>query len=680
MVANAVTQVDSLSTPLAYALAYAKLGWKILPIEPATKRPHRLAARGVHSATGDAAEISEIWRQAPDAGIAVSCLESGLVVLDIDPRNGGLLTLERLESTYGPITSDVQAITPGGGLHLFFSATGLVGRLPGTLGPGIDVKARGYVCVEPSLHPTGRQYVWEASCNPLESARPSPLPALFNDYVAPHAGPAPDSVHAPVSVNEQTWTDIYSALRNIPSDDRDTWLRVGMALHSTGDTERAYAIWGEWSQRSPKYDPRDQMRVWRSFRARGLDGITYRTIFAMSKPTRLPDGRPDDGHAEPTPPAPVLVPIDLAGLSLRTAEPPRFIVPGWLPARAVTLFSSHGSAGKSQIAIVLGVCLSAGIPWMGIPVERRRVLFYSCEDDRAALEFRLQQACAALDVDMRQLAGWLHLIDATEADNIMYTDDRDPSKRLTATYGAVAQYVQQHRIEFAIIDNASDVYAANEIARASVKDFISKLKRISTINDGSVLLLGHASKEATKSPSPGQMYSGSTAWHNSVRSRWELTVEKRKDDPQEDGLHEEDDAGPPPDAGRILTCVKSNYGSEGHSHVWRWNYNHLILMPDTPRSPLEESIIRRANDAAVLRAVAWCNEEKIRVTTNRKGSTNFTTALRQSPVRLAGVPIADALGRLVADGLIEKVPYRKSNRDQGLHYLVTKAGLEVLKK
>ena len=62
------------------------------------------------------------------------------------------------------------------------------------------------------------------------------------------------------------WARIKEALAFIPADDRDDWLRVGMALHAEGrGGDEAEAVWREWSRESDKFDARDQARVWRSF-------------------------------------------------------------------------------------------------------------------------------------------------------------------------------------------------------------------------------------------------------------------------------------------------------------------------------------------------------------------------------------------------------------------------------
>jgi hypothetical protein len=69
------------------ALHYASLGWYVLPVD---KHKKPIASLGLHSATNNAKTIEAIWGEYPDAGVAIACEKSGLVVVDVDPRNGGV--------------------------------------------------------------------------------------------------------------------------------------------------------------------------------------------------------------------------------------------------------------------------------------------------------------------------------------------------------------------------------------------------------------------------------------------------------------------------------------------------------------------------------------------------------------------------------------------------------------
>jgi hypothetical protein len=291
---------------LVAALSYAELGWHILPAwwvdtDPDTgalqcacanleckspgKHPiGKIAPLGQNSATTDETTIRSWWNQYPDANIAVYLEPSELCAVDIDPRNGGIQTIEDIEATYGPLVSDLTQFTGGGGEHRVFHLPRNI-ALPGKLGTGVDIKANGYIMVEPSNHISGSRYSWEASSDPRNGVIASPMPDWMRDLSVTKSFSVPETseMNRPIRISEETKLELLQAVAVIPADDRDTWHRVGMALHSTGDFDWGFRIWSDWSVQSAKYDPVDQIRVWRSFKARGLDGITYRSIFGMAK-------------------------------------------------------------------------------------------------------------------------------------------------------------------------------------------------------------------------------------------------------------------------------------------------------------------------------------------------------------------------------------------------------------
>lgn len=69
---------------------------------------------------------------------------------------------------------------------------------------------------------------------------------------------------------------ISEALSCIPADDRDMWIRMGMAVKSEmGDD--GYSLWDEWSQSAANYDAKDAKAQWRSFSFKS-GGITIGTL------------------------------------------------------------------------------------------------------------------------------------------------------------------------------------------------------------------------------------------------------------------------------------------------------------------------------------------------------------------------------------------------------------------
>ena len=138
---------------------------------------HPLTTHGVKDATDDEAMIQRWWREYPKANVGVASGKvSDLIVLDVDPRHGGLESLRQFEDENGPLP-DVPAVrTGGGGFHFYFKYLPGLGNRVGLL-PGIDVKSDGGFVVYPgSIHKSGRRYRWLYGRTPRKVST-APFPA-----------------------------------------------------------------------------------------------------------------------------------------------------------------------------------------------------------------------------------------------------------------------------------------------------------------------------------------------------------------------------------------------------------------------------------------------------------------------------------------------------------------------
>ncbi len=133
---------------LEHALSYSALGWYVLPLRERGKEPFsKLAPQGFKSATTDPDKITEWWDAYPNLNVGIACAMSGLVVYDVDERNGG--TMDGLATTL--------TIRTGDGFHLYYEAQDGI-HYPGKLRQGVDIKFNGYVVAPPSIHPSGQIY------------------------------------------------------------------------------------------------------------------------------------------------------------------------------------------------------------------------------------------------------------------------------------------------------------------------------------------------------------------------------------------------------------------------------------------------------------------------------------------------------------------------------------------
>ena len=161
--------------PLDAALAYADRGWLVFPChspialgcscrraECSSPGKHPRVAGGLKAASHNTDAILRWWNRWPHANVGVRTgAESGLVVIDVDPRHGGLQSLELLLARHRPARGPVVR-TGSGGMHLFFRHPGEpVRNTAGALGGGLDVRGDGgYVVAPPSRHATGHLYRW----------------------------------------------------------------------------------------------------------------------------------------------------------------------------------------------------------------------------------------------------------------------------------------------------------------------------------------------------------------------------------------------------------------------------------------------------------------------------------------------------------------------------------------
>jgi putative DNA primase/helicase len=88
---------------------------------------------------------------------------------------------------------------------------------------------------------------------------------------------------------------IRDALGFIPASDRDTWLRMGMAVKSELD-DAGFDLWDAWSEQGETYQAADARDVWKSIKASGK--ITIASLFHEA----IRHGWQDDGTYQKPPP------------------------------------------------------------------------------------------------------------------------------------------------------------------------------------------------------------------------------------------------------------------------------------------------------------------------------------------------------------------------------------------
>ena len=345
------------------------------------------------------------------------------------------------------------------------------------------------------------------------------------------------------------------------------------------------------------------------------------------------------------------------------ADEPEDTEPGaWgdrVPAGVVTLLGAHGGAGKSYLGLMLAVCVALGLPLFGVPTRQGVVAFYSAEDSAKIVRKRLRRICRIMAVDPRALAGRLHAIDAAAGDPVLFQEVTAGGNRVGATtpvYGALRALLDRVGAGLLIVDNASDAFDGNEIARARVRAFMRSLNALAQ-PDRSLLLLAHVDKGTARGERNGvEGYSGSTAWHNSARSRLFLSRDK--------------------DGTLLLEHQKSNLGALCEPLRLRWAKDGIPEL-DTPFGPLVQGIADRGDTRALLRLIHEFTERGEFVTTATTSRTHAGKLLRGQPAfphRLKDGDVFDLLRDAERAGHLQRAAHKGTDRKDREHWTVTAAG------
>ncbi|RVT53964.1 hypothetical protein ENE75_03550 [Rubrivivax albus] len=340
-------------------------------------------------------------------------------------------------------------------------------------------------------------------------------------------------------------------------------------------------------------------------------------------------------------------------------EEPAFVIPGWLPLGTVTLFAAHGGTGKSFMSLYIALCLATGrhpfSPNDLLP--RTKTLVYSAEDNLSTMQWRLRRYMQLLGIAPKDLDGWLLVLDATESDNVLFAGDaRHADGRTTARFDWLKQQVDDFEATVLIFDNASDALDANENERAKVRQFMGAMKRLAP----AVLLLAHVDAISSMAdPNEAKGYSGSTAWHNSARSRWFMARQRDSEN-------------------ILLTLPKVNYAKAGSEVVLRWSDADKVFRVISAREGIAKAQDSRAHLLGLLREVTDVLGETVSPAVNT--SRSVFNAIKDLPGFPSGLKSRDVAREVMSwrtEGLVQVEQYMADNRKPAERLVLTPAGREI---
>jgi RecA-family ATPase len=183
------------------------------------------------------------------------------------------------------------------------------------------------------------------------------------------------------------------------------------------------------------------------------------------------------------------------------------------------------------------------------------------------------------------------------------------------------------------LDTAADCFGGNENDRSQVRQFISLLRRLAITGNSAVLLASHPSLSGISTDSG---LSGSTGWHNSVRSRLFFKASDPDDDTRSDQ--------------RELIVRKNNYGPTGEvvRMVWRAGVFVPVAAPSAP----EQAAADAAVDAMFLQLLEKYDRNGDNVSPKRTSNNFAPSVFAKTPearkAHFGRQHFEDALDRLIA--------------------------------
>lgn len=304
-----------------------------------------------------------------------------------------------------------------------------------------------------------------------------------------------------------------------------------------------------------------------------------------------------------------------ASLKGRPIPPRQWLVHDMVPQKAVTLFSGDGGTGKSLLALQLSVAVAAGAAWIGRSVKQGGAMLISAEDDDDELHRRLDDILRAEGRSYEDLASLT--LRSLAGEDALLAMETQLALMETTLFKELELRAENDAPALIVIDTLADVYPSNENDRTKVRQFVGILRGLALRQKCAVVLLGHPSLTGLNS---GSGTSGSTAWHNSVRSR--LYMSRVIQDGYE-----------PDTRKRVLSIKKQNYGETGTEIGMTWQDG--VFVPDG----VETSLDRMAGAAKAERVFL----KLLRVFADQGRRVNHVGAATYAPKLFSEHPESEGL-------------------------------------
>lgn len=530
-----------MTTKIEAALSYASWGWRVLPVVPNGKLP--ATQHGVHDATTNPDQIARWWNSNPDFNIGIAAgQDSGIVVFDIDPRNGGEESWADWIKTNGRPPDCAMQLTAGGGQHYLAHWDESIRSCK--LADGIDLLSSGrYFVAYPSTI-EGRAYEWEGSSDPFEGVGPFEVPIRWKIAIDAKKRTQREAKGVAsgglIQGNRNDGlTSLAGAMRRFGMSEAEILAAISIANETRCEIPLPSSEIRQIVHSVSRYEPDTDVAASMALGSEAADAL-------LAAATAEKSG--EDYY------------LTRATSFLSQPAPLQWIIKGWLPANCTAMVFGESGVGKTFVSLDMACSIATGTQWHDKKTASGTVVYLAGEGN-----YGIRQ----------RVASWARAHDTTNLDNLLISNksiDMDSP-------GAAAQILKAIRtltdgtVTLVVVDTLNNHMSGDENSARDTRAMLNACNIVATAVQASVMLVHHVGHQAEKVRARG-----SSAWRAALDTS--IAVTRSKDN---ESLIEvtctkmKDAADPEPLYGR-LEKVDLNWCDEDGEVI----YGAVFVIEDKP--------------------------------------------------------------------------------------------------
>jgi hypothetical protein len=470
-----------MQSKLETALQYAELGWSVIPIYQNKKNP--ASRHGVNDATTDKQQIVEWWTQNPNYNIGIATgRKSGVIVFDIDPRNGGNESWEQWIEENGEAPVGSVQLTAGGGIH--YVAKYQDGIKSCKLLDGIDLLSDGRLFIVSPSEIDGRRYEWEISSDPFDGIEPLEIPDRWMQSIRENnrGGSFKLGANDIGSNRNDAMTAIAGAMRNLgmtAAEMLPTLLALNESRCSIPLPESEVRQIANGIER---YEPEsDLMQDVATGTEAAIEILNSTRDFYLTKATSF----------------------------LEQPAPLAWVIKDWIPANGLSMIYGESGAGKTFITLDMACHVACGIDWHGRRVKPG-VVVYLCGEGNYGLKQRV--------------TGWAKFYGIRNLDNLIVSNRAfDLNMRTEEGIVKAVRELTDREVSLVVIDTLNNHMDGDENLAKDTRKLVNACKQL-ILDLRCAVALNHHVGHGVEAKMRAR---GSSAWKASLDSS--ILVSNKKD-------------------------------------------------------------------------------------------------------------------------------------------------------